>query len=132
MEYEAAAAAAMAAEHAHPGSASDQPAAALLAHMSHMGYGGHVMGYSSHPGGVGAAQMSHPHQQLMPGVHRIASPNDLQQQAGAGEPPAKVRRVFARPINVPETAGKLRPRGFLLSYKTQMGLLLHCLTCWGW
>eukprot|EP00878_Enallax_costatus_P035187 GHUV01039185.1.p1 GENE.GHUV01039185.1~~GHUV01039185.1.p1 ORF type:complete len:283 (+),score=88.01 GHUV01039185.1:49-849(+) len=77
----------------HPG-AADQPAAALLAHMAHMGYGGHMMGYSSHPGAMNAAAMSHPHQQLMPGVHRIASPKDLmmgqQQQSGSGEPPAKV------------------------------------------
>lgn len=97
MEYDAAAAAAaaMAAEQPHPG-AAEQPAAALLAHMAHMGYGGHIAGYSSHPGTMGATQLSHSHQQLMPGVHRIASPNDLlqqQQQGGSGEPSSKVRCI---------------------------------------
>jgi hypothetical protein len=70
-----------------------------------MGYGGHVAGYSSHPGSSHAALLPPSHRQLMPGAHRIASPTEIsqQQQQGSGEagqqhegdgPAAKVRAEF--------------------------------------
>jgi hypothetical protein len=106
MEYEAVAAAAAAMgelhHHQHPGAAGDAPPATLLAQTAHMGYGGHVAGYSSHPGSSHAPLLPPSHRQLMPGAHRIASPTEIsqQQQQGSGDvgqqqdgdgPAAKVR-----------------------------------------